>query len=226
MEPKKNKALAMGQLRRPEPDKKKIAILIAVIAVVCLSASAGLYYVFKDKDPLDDEFGPRRRGQWRDVNMPNPEKQSVQEILAYRDSDAFKRLSQQEQFMYSMASGRQVREYQMQTYFSLPQEGQAAYLDKIIDEMQALRQNMEQMRQNRPPRPPPDANDPNVQRRRERAQQAQARRANPANMRARSERGTALQRAQREQFMQAMQKRMKERGITMPAPGRGRPGRP
>jgi hypothetical protein len=208
----------LGKLRRPKPNKKKIAIIIAVIAVVCLSASAGLYYVFKDKGPSEDDFGRRGR-QWHDANMPNPDKQNVQDIIAYKDSDAFKRLSQREQFGYMMASSRKLREYEMQTYFTLPKEDQTAYLDKMIDEMQAQRKNFEQMRQNRPPRPPRDANDPNMQRRRERAQQAQARMSNPSNMRARSERGTPEQRAQRAAFTQAMQKRMKERGITMPGPG-------
>jgi hypothetical protein len=49
--------------------------------------------------------------------------------------------------MYSMMSGRQVMEYKMETYFTLPKEQKTAYLDQMIDEMQAQRANMEQMRQ-------------------------------------------------------------------------------
>ena len=214
----------VGKLRKPEPDKKKIAIIAAVIAVVCLSASAGLYYVFKDKTPDQDEFGRRPR-EWRDANMPNPNKQTVQEIMDFRNSDKFRQLSQREQFMYTMASGRQVMEYQMETYFTLPKEEKTAYLDKIIDLMQAQRAGFEQMRQQRPRR---DANDPNMQRRRDRANQQNGaggrRTPNPSRMRARSERGTPEQRAQRTAFMEAIQKRMQERGISMPSPG-GRGGR-
>lgn len=210
----------MGKLKKPELNRKKIVIIAAVIAVVCLSASAGLYYAFKVPAEPRDDFGRRRR-QWHDANMPNPDKQNIKDILAYRDSDAFKRLSQAEQFMYTMASTRQLREYEMQTYFTLPKEKQTAYLDKVIDDMQAQRATMEQMRQNRPPRPPRDANDPNVQ---ARMAARAARRAHPSNARARSERGTALQQAQREQFRAAMDKRMKERGITPPTRGPGGPG--
>jgi hypothetical protein len=217
----------VGKLRKPEPNRKKIIIIAVIVAVVCLSASGGLYYMLKgSSEDRQDGFGQRRR-QWHDANMPNPDKQNIQEILAYKDSDEFKQLSQREQFMYSMASSRQLREYEMQTYFTLPKEQQTAYLDKLIDQMQAQRKDFEQMRQQMPRRPRPDANDPNMQRRRERAQQAQARRSNPSNMRARSERGTPEQKAQRTQFGEAMDKRMKERGITMPnRGGRGGPGGP
>ncbi|MFA5291604.1 MAG: hypothetical protein WC496_01070 [Phycisphaerae bacterium] len=218
----------VGKLRRPELNKKKIAIIIAIVAFVCLSASGGLYYMLKDKAPADDGFGPPRMREWHDANMPNPQKQTVKEIMDYRSSDRYKQLSQREQMMYSMMSGRQVMEYQMETYFTLPKEEKTAYLDKMIDDMQDMRKNFEQMR-SQMPRRPRDANDPNVQRRRDRAQQAGqtgGRRApDPSRMRARSERGTALQRAQRQQFMADMQARMQQRGISMPGPGgRGGPG--
>ena len=201
-----------GKLRRPEPNRKKIAIIIAVIVVVCFSAWGGIHYMFKGGN--EDDFGRRRR-QWHDANMPNPDKQKPQEIMAYIDSEQFKQLSAREQFMYSMAGGRQVMDYQMETYFTLPKEQKTAYMDQVIDRMQALRKNFEQM----PPRRPRDGNDPNVQRR---MAQAQAARSDPSNARARAERGTALQRAQRSQFRADMQARMQQRGITMPAPGGGR----
>jgi hypothetical protein len=176
--------------------------------------------MFKDKGHNEDEFGRHRR-EWQDANMPNPEKQSAQEIIAYRNSDNFKRLSQREQMMYSMTGGRKVMEYQMETYFNLPKEQKTAYLDKIIDDMQAQMKNFEQMRQQMPRR---DANDPNIQRRRERARQQMAQgggRNTSARMRARSERGTPEQRIQRQQFMADIQTRMQQRGISMPQPGRG-----
>ena len=115
----------------------------------------------------------------------------------------------------------------METYFTLPKEQKTAYLDQVIDRMQAQWTNMEQMRKQMPPRRPRDANDPNVQRRIAQMAQRQAARSNPAIARARSERGTALQRAQRDAFMTAMRKRMQQRGITTPGPGgRGGPGGP
>ena len=176
------KHVKAGMLRRPEPNRKKIAIIIAVIVVVSFSAWGGIHYMFKGSNDPND-FGQRRR-QWRDANMPNPDKQTAKEIMDYRNSDQFKRLSQREQFMYSMASGRQVMDYQIDTYFTLPKEKQTSYLDKMIDDMQA----QQKLRQQMPPRRPRDANDPNVQKRMAARQAAMA---DPANARARAERGTA-----------------------------------
>jgi hypothetical protein len=211
-----------GKLKRPERNTKKIALIIAVIAVVSLSTWGGIHhYMSKGSNEDPNDFG-RRRQQWHDANMPNPDKQKPEEIMAYMDSPEFKQLSQREQMMYSMRGGRQVMEYQMETYFTLPKEQKTAYLDEVIDRMQAQRKNFEQVRQQMPPRRPQDANDPNVQKRIARAQQRQAARSNPANARAGAERGTPLQRAEREQFRVAMQARMKERGITVPTgPGGG-----
>ncbi len=205
--------------KKPRDKKKKIIIITAVIAMVCLSASGGLYIMFKSRQH-HDESGRWQR-QWRDANIPNPHEQSAEEIIQYRNSAAYKNLSPNQQVMYTMASGRKLLDYHINNYFTIPKEQQTAYLDKLIDEMQALRPAMEQMRnQWQRERRPRDANDPNRQ-----ARQAEraAQRANPANARARSERGTALQRAQRMKFFSDLQKRMKERGINMPPPmGRGR----
>jgi len=208
-----------GKMKKPERNKKKIAIIVAVIVVVCLSASGGLYLVFRDKGPPEDEFG-RRPPRFHDANLPDVRKQSAQEILDYRNSDKFKKLSQREQMMYTMMSGRQVMDHQIETFFTIPKEDKNAYLDKMIDEMQKQRENMEKMRSdaNQMPRRPRDANDPNVAKR---MQERMAQRNNPSNSRARSERGTALQRAQRSAFMNAMRQRMQERGISMPSPGGG-----
>ena len=204
-----------GTLRRPESNRKKTVIIAAVIVVVCLSAFGGLFYMFKGDS--SKELG-RPPGERRDSNMPNPDEQQPQEIMAYMDSADFKKLDPRDQFEYMRQGDRKVREYQMETYFSLPAEQRTAYLDSVIDRMQTQQANFEQMRRQMPRRPR-DANDPNMQRRRQRAQQMAARTSNPSQMRARSERGTALQRAQREQFMQAMRQRMQQRGITMRGPG-------
>jgi hypothetical protein len=215
-----------GKLQRPERNTKKIALIIAVIAVVSLSTWGGIHhYMSKGNNDDPNDFGQRMR-QWNDANMPNPDKQKPQDIMAYMDSPEFKQLSAREQMMYSMRGGRQVMEYQMETYFTLPKEQQTAYMDEVIDRMQTQRANFDQMRQQMPPRRPRDANDPNVQRRIERARQRMAAMSNPAVSRARSERGTPLQRAQRQQFMSDMRARMQQRGISMPAfGGGGRGGR-
>ncbi|MCX5633418.1 MAG: hypothetical protein NTW93_07080 [Phycisphaerae bacterium] len=217
-----------GTLKQPPSNRKKIVIIAVIAVVFCLSASGGLYYMFKGSSDRTDEFGRRRR-DWRDANLPNPDKQKPQEIMAYMDSAEFKKLAPRKQFEYMRQGGRQVMEYQMETYFSLGDEKQkTAYLDQMIDRMQAERANFEQMR-GQMPRRQRDANEPNDPNRPSRRQaQAGGRRTQTASgMRARSERGTALQRAQRDAFMTAMRKRMQQRGITTPGPGgRGGPGGP
>lgn len=215
-----------GTLKQPPSNRKKIVIIAVIAVVFCLSASGGLYYMFKGSSDRTDELGRRRR-DWRDANLPNPDKQKPQEIMAYMDSAEFKKLAPRKQFEYMRQGGRQVMEYQMETYFSLGDEKQkTAYLDQMIDRMQAERTNFEQMR-GQMPRRQRDANEPNDPNRPSRRQaQAGGRRTQTASgMRARSERGTALQRAQRDAFMTAMRKRMQQRGITTPGPGgRGGPG--
>jgi hypothetical protein len=218
-------ATLAGKMKKPEPNKKKIAIIIAVVAVVCVSTSAGLYFVFRGGPDDRDEFG-RRGPRFHDANLPkNLHEQSYDEITAYKNSDKYKKLSQREQMMYSMMTFRQEADHRMETYFTIPKEQQTAYLDKVIDEMQENMKKMEQMRSQFPrPERRRDANEPNDPNRMQRMQERMAQRNNPSNARSRSERGTALQRAQRTQFMAAMQKRMKERGIKPPQFGGGRGG--
>jgi hypothetical protein len=196
--------------------KKKIIIIVAVIA---MAASGGLYFAIGGNKPNEDEFGRRRFRH--DANLPDMRKKSAKEIVDYTKSTAFQNLTSQQQMRYRMENGRQMMDYQMETYFTLPATDRTAYLDKMIDQMQAMRKDMEQMRSQMPDRPR-DVNDPNRQAR----QQARAARmADPSNARARSERGTPEQTAKRRQFMDAMQARMKQRGISMPrGPGGGGPG--
>ena len=202
----------VGRLRRPESNRKKYIIIAVVIAAVCLVAGGGILIFGGDKS---DERRPRFP---HDANLPDTSKQSPQEILAYMDGAAFKNLTPQQRMRYTFQSGEKVLDYQMDTYFSLPATDRTAYLDQMIDKMQAMRKDMEQARAQMPDRQRPDANDPNRQAR----QQARAARmADPSRMRARSERGTPEQRAKREQFFADMRKRSEQRGITMPRMGGG-----
>ncbi|MFA6187143.1 MAG: hypothetical protein WC770_08035 [Phycisphaerae bacterium] len=211
-----------GRLRRPESNRKKYIIISAVVVVVCLAASGGLYFAFGGNKSNEDEFG---RGRFRmppDANLPNTDKQSPQEILAYTDSAAFKQLTPQQRMRYVFQGGEKVLDYQMDKYFSLPATNRTAFLDQMIDKMQAMRKDMEQARAQMPNRRRPDANDPN----RSRGQGGQAgqggrRMPDASRMRARSERGTPEQRAKREQFFADMRKRAEQRGIPVPGGGRG-----
>jgi hypothetical protein len=103
------KHTASGKLKRPERNTKKIAIIIAaVIAVLGLSTWGTIHhYMSKGSNDDPNDFGRRMR-QWNDANMPDPDKQKPQDIMAYMDSDAYKQLSAREQMRYAMAGGRQV----------------------------------------------------------------------------------------------------------------------
>ncbi|MHB0945813.1 MAG: hypothetical protein ACYC3B_01415 [Sedimentisphaerales bacterium] len=211
----------VGKLRRPESNRKKYIIIAAAAAVVCLAVFGGIV-IFSGDKPSEDESG---RGRFRmppDANLPNTDKQSAQEILAYMDSAAFKQLRPQQRMRYAFQGGEKVLDYQMDTYFSLPAEQKTPFLDQMIDKMQAMRNDMEQARASMPRRPP-DANGPRGQSR----QNAQGGRGggrtpDPSRMRARSERGTPEQRAKREQFFADMRKRAEQRGIPVPRMGGGR----
>ena len=108
-----------------------------------------------------------------------------------------------------------------------------AYLDKIIDDMQARRAEFLAARDgNRPPDangppgfgPPPDANG---FRRfgQQGANAGQRPRMNPERMRARSERISADMRVRMIQFRRELRNRMEQRGIQDPMGGPGGPGR-
>jgi hypothetical protein len=210
---------------KPEAKRKKIIIIAAIIAIVCLSASGGLYFMLKGSGQEQrDEFGGPGRPRFHDANLPDARKQSYDDIMAYRNSDKFKKLSQREQMMYTMMSGRQVMEHNVETYFNLPKEQKTAYLDKVIDEMQQMRPNFEQMRRDNPRRR--DANDVNDPNRAARRAAREAQMNNPSRARSMRERGNPEQRAKQMQFMQAMQKRMQQRGISMPRFGGGPGGGP
>jgi len=209
-------------MKKTEPNKKKIAIIVGVVAVVCVTASAGLYFSFKGKpDDRDGRRGPR----FNDGNLPKDVRdQSYDQIQAYKNSNKYKNLSEREKMMYSMMTFRQEADHRVETYFTLPKEKQTAYLDKVIDEMQDNMKKMEQMRSEFPrPERRRDANEPNDPNRIQRMQERQAQRNNPSRMRAMRERGNPEDQAKQRQFRDAMQKRMQQRGIQMPQFG-GRGG--
>ncbi len=205
-----------GKMKKPEPNKNKIIIIASVIAIVCLSAAGGLYFKFSGGNN-DESDG--RRPRFHDANLPDMHKQSYDDVMAYKNSDKYKNLSQHEQAMYSMMTFRQVEQHNVETYFTMPKDKQTAFLDKVIDDMQKNMKNMEQMRsQFQRPRDANDVNDPNAAKRRE---ERMAQRNNPSNVRAMRERGDPEQRAQQRQFRDAMKKRMQQRGISMPTRGGG-----
>ncbi len=170
------------------------------------------------------------------AGKPNFSKMSPRQVREYFDSNDFRDANEQ--------TRREVRERmgevmmarmttQVNGYFALPEGDQrTAYLDKIIDEMQAARA---EFLARRDPNRPPDANDfrrfgpPDANGRprfgRRRANGRQRPQINPEMMRARSERFSADTRVRMMQFSRDLFNRMQQRGIQGPMMGPGGPGR-
>lgn len=205
-----------------ELSRKKRVIIIASVFIIAISAIGGSLLIFGGDEPQDQQ--PRRFRIVNDPNLPNPEKQKPQEIIAYIDSDKFKQLSSQQKMNYFHSSGRKVMEHQMNTYASLPQEEKNVYLDEIIDRMETMREDMTQFRNERQvQRTLEIQSNPDTQLQRRWDGRGGGRgRFDPARRRARSERGTPERRALRRQFFTALRNRAQQRGIQMFGFGRGR----
>jgi hypothetical protein len=165
---------------------------------------------------------------------PNFAKMTPRQIREYFDSNAFRDANEdaRRQVFEQMGEAMQARtEAQVKGYFALAEgEDRTAYLDKIIDEMQARRAEFLSSRDpNRDPNMPFDPNrfaDPNRRPRfAQRGQMVpgQRPRIDPERNRARSSRMSADMRVKSAQFRRDLFNRMQQRGIQMPM---GRPGGP
>jgi hypothetical protein len=170
------------------------------------------------------------------ASKPNFSKMSPQQIREYFDSNEFRDANEQtrREIREQMGEAMEIRmAAQANGYFALPEGNQrTAYLDKIIDEMQARRA---EFLARRDPNRPPDGNDfgrfgpPDANSRLRFSQRGASGRQrpqiNPERMRARSERLSADTRVQIIQFRRELFNRMQQRGIQGPMMGPGGPGR-
>ncbi len=192
--------------------KKNKTILIATIVLVAVAAVAVPIAIVH-------------------YSKPNFSKMSPRQIREYFDSNEFRDANEQTRREIRRQMG-EVMEARMTAqaneYFALPEgEQRTAYLDKIIDEMQARRAEfLARMDPNRPPDGngfgrfgQPDANGrPRFGQRGVNGRQRP--RINPERMRARSERFSADTRVRMMQFHRALFNRMQQRGIQGPMMGR------
>ncbi|MGD1043601.1 MAG: hypothetical protein ABR913_11175 [Sedimentisphaerales bacterium] len=195
--------------------KKSKTILIAAIVLAAGVAIAVPIAIKHYSKPDFTKMAPRQIREYFDSNQ-------------FRDANEDKRREIREQMGEAMQARMTA---QANEYFSLPDAQKTAYLDKIIDDMQARRAEFlarDANDANGPPDPnrfrrfgPRDPNSP----RRQQALQQQFRRPEPSRMRERSERISADTRVKMAQFRRDLQNRMQERGIQM-GPGRGGFGGP
>jgi hypothetical protein len=168
-------------------------------------------------------------------SRPNFAKMNPRQIRQYFDSNAFRDANgdARRQIFEQMGEAMQARmETQVNGYFACAEgEDRTAYLDKIIDDMQARRAEFLANRDpNRPFDPnrfgPPDPNDPNRRPRFGRRGQfaaGQRPRINAERNRVRSSRMSADMQVKSAQFRRELFNRMQQRGMQMPMM---RPGGP
>jgi hypothetical protein len=208
--------------------KRKKTILIASVILAAGAAIAVPVTVHYSGKPNFAKMNPRQIRQYFDSN-------------AFRDANEDKR----REIRGEMFEAMQARmEQQVNGYFALPEGDQrVAYLDNLIDEMQAQRAEFMAGRDpnrrfdpNRPFDPnrfadpnrprrfgPPDANGQSRFAQRGANGQMQRPRINPERMRERSSRTSADTRVKTTQFRRDLMQRMQQRGIQGPM-GRGGPG--
>jgi hypothetical protein len=195
---------------------KKLIIIISIV-VLGLAGASTVVFVFK--------------GGAKSKVTPDPASQSDAQMREYVQSEQFKNLAEQDRRQYMRSAMGQRMTSQAQKYNGLPAEQRTAYLDEVIDSMQAWREQMPRPARRR------DANDPNFRAdRRQRGEQGngqggpqgqgQRRQMEPSQMRARMESMDPARAVQMQAFREALRKRMQERGIQGPQGGRGggRPG--
>ncbi len=174
----------------------KIIILSLCAVIIAAAAGASVWFV------------KARQHSNKQIDFSG---QTPEQIRAYLRSKDFNSLDEQMRRDIGRVARIQMMEYRVNEYFSMPEDKRTAYLDKMIDEMEARRAEFRARR--------PDANDPNDLRRQRRqfARSAEERRA-------RMESVDPLTRAKRAAFRDAMRARMQERGINPPGGGGGRSG--
>jgi hypothetical protein len=194
--------------------KKSRKIIIASAVFVCLALAVPLIIAHYRK--------------------PNFAKMNFRQVREYFDSNTFRDANEdaRRHVFEQMGEAMQAKmEAQVSGYFAQAEgESRTAYLDKIIDEMQARRTEFMANRDpNGDPNRPFDPNrfaDPNKRPRfGQRGQLAagQRPRINPEMNRARSSRRSADMQVKSAQFRKDLFNRMQQRGIQMPT---GRPGGP
>jgi|GEM_PF-1162349 len=175
----------------------------------------------------------------RHYSTPNFAKMTPQQFRQYMDSNEFRDANEDKkrEIFDQMRDAREAQmEKQVNEYSALRDYEKTAYLDKIIDEMEARRAEFMAREANDangppdfngPPDPnrfgrfgPQDSNSP----RRMGQQGRQFRMPEPSRMRQRSARTSADTKAKMMQFRQDMMNRMQARGISGPGGGGGRGG--
>ena len=190
--------------------KNKKILIVALVVGTAISVTLAVKHYSK---PDFAKMNPRQIREYFDSNQ-------------FRDANEDQRRAVREQMGEAMMARMTA---QANEYAALPDTDKTAYLDKIIDDMQARRAEFMARDANGPPDPNRfrrfGPRDPNSPRRQMGQQGRQFRMPEPSRMRQRSERISADSRVKMAQFRQDLMNRMQERGIQMGPGGRG-PGGP
>ena len=173
-------------------------IILSLCALIIAAAAGSSFWFLKIRQHNNKQI---------DFSGRTPE-----QIRAYLRSKDFNSIDEQTRRAVGRAARIEMMEYRVNEYFGMPEDKRTAYLDKMINEMEARRGEFGARR--------PDANDQN-DRRRQRRQFARG----AEDQRARMESVDPLTRAKRAAFREAMRARMQQRGINPPGSGGGGRGR-
>ena len=161
-------------------------------------------------------------------SKPDFSKMSRQQIREYTDSNQFRDANENKRREIRDEIGEAMRikmEAQANEYAALSDTQKTAYLDKIIDDMEARRAEFSTRDANGPQDPNRfrrfGPRDPNSMRRQQGQQARQFRRPEPSRTREMSSRMSADSRVKMNQYRRDLMNRMQERGIQNPMMGPG-----
>jgi len=159
-------------------------------------------------------------------SKPDFVKMNRQQIREYIDSNQFRDANEDKRREIRDEIGEAMRtrmETQANEYVALPDTEKTAYLDKIIDDMEARRAEFSARDANGPPDPNRfrrfGPRDPNSMRRQQGQPARQVRAPEPSRIRERSSRMSADTRVKMNQYRRDLMNRMQERGIQNPMMG-------
>jgi hypothetical protein len=182
--------------------KRKAVIIISISLAMVLTASAVIIKTYSS-------------------SIPDFSKKTPEQVEQYMKSDQFQKLDREKRGEVM----EQVMASRAKQYYEISEDQRLAYMDKLIDMMQARREEFRNRRQEfeqrrNDPNRPASPNDFQRNRGQGRGQQGRNREANAARGRARTENTTPEDRARMRAFSIAMRMRMAQRGMS----GFGGPG--
>ena len=170
----------------------KTNVIIICVAVLAVAVIAGFLIFADNGEQVDSRLAQPLPQNWP-TTAPDPRKQTPQEAMDFIKSDEFTQLAPEHQQYYMRSTSKEVMDYQVEKFGSLPAEDKQAFLDEVIDNFEQWQQQSQLNRDIMPTTP------------------------KASQVRTPGKPLTLEERAQFSEFRQALRQRMLQRGIE---PGR------